>query len=555
MDLELLLTMAASFDEERPAVTGPDGRSLTTGQLRSAAAGSATLLRRAGGSRVVFCATNGLAFPVTLFGAVAARRPLVPLNYRLADAQLRQVVSGEDRAVASAEQGERLGALGVQVLADSASFVDAALGAEALGAEALGAEARGAEARGAEALGAQALGEQPPVEPDDVALVLYTSGTTAAPKAALLRHRHLAAYVISTVEFGSAGPEEAALLSVPPYHIAGVMNLLSNLYMGRRVVYLDAFDPEGWLSTVRQQSITHAMVVPTMLARIVSVLGDSPVELPSLRTVSYGGAKMPAEVIGRALELFPDVAFANAYGLTETSSTITVLGPEDHRAALSSDDPAVQARLGSAGLPLPGVEIEIRDPEGRPCPAGVSGDVYVRGDQVAGEYQGVETVSAGGWFPTRDRGRLDEGGYLFVEGRADDTIIRGGENIAPAEIEEVLLGHDDVADCAVVGIDDEEWGQRIAAAVVLVPGSAATPEDIRSFARGQLRGSKTPDVVVILDELPYTETGKLLRRVVRDDLSRSPETASPETASPEPASPEPATQETASSRRIHQRTR
>ncbi len=493
MDLELLLSMAVSLDEQRVAVTGPDGRSLTTGQLAAAAAGAGGLLGERGGTRVVFCDVNGLAFPVTLFGAVAARKPFVPLNFRLADHQLSGVVSAEDVVVASAQQAERLKGLGATVAGDSATFVDSAL-------------ASASES------------EEPPLDPEDVALMLYTSGTTASPKAALLRHRHLAAYVIGTVEFGSAGPEEAALLSVPPYHIAGVMNLLSNLYAGRRVVYLDAFEPQRWLSTVRKEAITHAMVVPTMLARIVSVLEDQPAEVPSLRTLSYGGAKMPTALIDKALRLFPDVAFANAYGLTETSSTIAVLGPEDHRLAVSTDEPDVRARLGSVGMPLPGVEIEIRDEGGIACRPGVSGDIYVRGQQVAGEYVGA-AVSDDGWFATRDRGHVDAVGYLFVEGRADDTIIRGGENVAPAEIEDALLGHDDVVDCAVVGVEDEEWGQRIAAAVVLHPGAASTTDDIRAHVRLQLRASKTPDLVVVVDELPYTDTGKLLRRVVRDQLT------------------------------------
>jgi acyl-CoA synthetase (AMP-forming)/AMP-acid ligase II len=495
MDLKLLLTMAASLDEERVAVTGPSGRNLTTGQLQAGAAGAATLLGQAGGARVAFCGANGLAFPLALFGSVFARLPFVPLNYRLADNQLGQVVSEDDGVVASAEQGERLGRLGVRRILDAEGFVEAALGAAP-------------------------VEDETAIDVDGVALLLYTSGTTAAPKAVVLRHRHLAAYVIGTVEFGSAEPDEAALLSVPPYHIAGVMNLLSNLYMGRRVVYLDNFDPETWLRVVREQSITHAMVVPTMLARIVAVLDATPAPVPSLRTISYGGAKMPRSVIETALRLFPDVAFANAYGLTETSSTIAVLGPDDHRLALYSEDPAVRARIGSVGLPLPGIEIEIRAEDAHLCTAGVRGDIWVRGEQVAGEYLGAAR-SFHEWFATRDRGYVDEAGYVFVEGRTDDTIIRGGENIAPAEIEDVLLAHDEVADCAVVGIDDVEWGQRIAAAVVLSPGAASVPEDLRTFVREKLRGSKTPDLIVVFDELPYTDTGKLLRRVVREEITRS----------------------------------
>ncbi|HTS14629.1 MAG TPA: long-chain fatty acid--CoA ligase, partial [Candidatus Sulfotelmatobacter sp.] len=422
MDLELLLTMAVSAGAERDAVTGPDGRSLTCGALEERARASAAMLAEAGGSHVGFCDTNGLAFPVALFGAVLARRPFVPLNYRLADAQLEQIVADQDlTVVASPEQGARLRALGVTRIVE----VEDLLGAPAASDGAL---------------------DPTPIDTDDVALLLYTSGTTAAPKAAVLRHRHLAAYVIGTIEFGAAAPEDAALLSVPPYHIAGVMNLLSNLYLGRRVVYLDQFDPERWLRVVKDQSITHAMVVPTMLARIVGVLGDAPADVPSLRTLAYGGAKMPRTVIERALALFPAVAFSNAYGLTETSSTIAVLGPEDHRAAAGGDDPTLGARLGSVGRPLPGVEIEIRDEDGRPCPAGTPGDIFVRGEQVAGEYVGAGGT-ASGWFATRDRGHLDDDGYLFVEGRSDDTIIRGGENIAPAEIEDALLRHEAVADC------------------------------------------------------------------------------------------------------------
>jgi acyl-CoA synthetase (AMP-forming)/AMP-acid ligase II len=495
MDLELLFTMAVSADEDRCAVTGPDGRSLRYGELAERARAAAAVFADAGGGRIAFCDVNGLAFPVALFGSVLARRPFVPLNYRLADAQLEQIVSGEDiLLVASPEQAERLRPFGVERVVESAALLEAAPAPEF---------------------------DAPPVDPDDIALLLYTSGTSAAPKAAVLRHRHLAAYVIGTVEFGAADADDAALLSVPPYHIAGVMNLVSNLYLGRRLVYLDQFDAARWLRVAHDESVTHAMVVPTMLARIVDALGGRPADVPSLRTLSYGGAKMPRTVIERALELFPSVAFTNAYGLTETSSTVAVLGPEEHRDALASDDPAVRARLGSVGQLLPGLEIEIRDDQDHPCATGEAGDIYVRGEQVAGEYLGAGNA-ADGWFATRDRGHLDEDGYLFIEGRADDTIIRGGENIAPAEIEEVLLAHEAVADCAVVGVEDEEWGQRIAAAVVLSAGGDVTAEELRDFVRAQLRGSKTPDSVAIVDELPYTDTGKLLRREVRRTLAEAP---------------------------------
>ncbi|MEJ7582863.1 MAG: fatty acid--CoA ligase family protein [Acidimicrobiales bacterium] len=360
---------------------------------------------------------------------------------------------------------------------------------------------------------------------DSPAVLLFTSGTTAAPKIVVLRHRHLTSYVVGTVEFGGAGPDDAALVTVPPYHVAGLANLLSNLYGGRRIVYLEQFDAASWVRTVREERITHAMVVPTMLARIVDVLEADGGDLPSLHALSYGGARTAATVLGRVMALLPGTELTNAYGLTETSSTIAVLGPEDHRAARTGDVAAI-ARLSSAGRVLPTVEVQVRRRD-QPVPNGEIGEVWVRGEQVSGEYDGAASVlDRDGWFPTRDRGWLDEDGYLFVEGRSDDTIIRGGENVAPAEIEEVLLQHPAIEECAVVGVADDEWGQRIAAVVVVQPGATLTAEEVRAFARRFLRGSKTPDLVHFREALPYTDTGKLLRRHLHDELVQATAPAS-----------------------------
>jgi acyl-CoA synthetase (AMP-forming)/AMP-acid ligase II len=222
---------------------------------------------------------------------------------------------------------------------------------------------------------------------------------------------------------------------------------------------------------------------------------------------------MPRPVLERALAAFPQVGFTNAYGLTETSSTVAVLGPADHRAALDSDEPATRARLGSVGRAVPGVEIAVRDADGRLLAAGQTGEILVRGAQVSGHYLGSgSALTEDGWFPTRDQGRLDAAGYLFVEGRADDTIIRGGENIAPAEIEEVILDHPAVRECVVVGLPDEEWGERIAAFIVAATPSVPGVEEIRDFVRARLRGSRTPDEVHFIAEIPATATGKVLRR-------------------------------------------
>ena len=214
----------------------------------------------------------------------------------------------------------------------------------------------------------------------------------------------------------------------------------------------------------------------------------------------------------KALELLPDVGFVNAYGLTETSSTIAVLTPDDHRAALGVDDDAVTRRLGSVGQPVPGIEVQIRDDDGV-GPGGQTGELFVRGEQVSGRYAEIGSVlDAEGWFPTKDIAMLDDDGYLFIGGRSDDTIIRGGENIAPAEIEDVLVEHPVGARRRRRRVEDPEWGQIIVAVVVPAAGATPIPTSCASTSAAHLRGSRTPDRVVFRDELPTNATGKVLRR-------------------------------------------
>jgi acyl-CoA synthetase (AMP-forming)/AMP-acid ligase II len=475
MDITTILDMAASAGGDRPVVT-QGGRSLTADELLALARAAAVRFREY--PAVIYLAPSHLAYPVALFGAALAGVPFVPLNFRLGEQQL------------SALRARHPGAL----VLDPQS-VESVLEPPAR-----------AGGQGAEVSAAP--------DGDGVAVIIYTSGTTAEPKAAILRHRHLLAYLFNTLDFGSADEGDTTLVAVPPYHIAGLTNLLSNLYTGRRIVYLDAFDPANWLATVRREGVTHAMIVPTMLARIVNAVEGDDAETPSLRSLAYGGARTPRQVLERALRVFPDTGFVNAYGLTETASSIAVLGPEDHREAMASADPAVHDRLGSVGRSLPGIDLEIRTSEGQPVGPGEQGLVFVRGDQISGEYGGRSVLDEQGWFATRDLGRLDAGGYLFIEGRADDTIIRGGENIAPAEIEDVLLAHPGVTEAAVVGVPDAEWGQRLVAVVV----GEGQPAEMQDWVRQRLRSSKTPDSVVFRSELPRTETGKLLRRTILAEL-------------------------------------
>lgn len=498
----MLLEMVADAVPDR-VVVGPRDAGVTAAELLARARRAAARFRASPAAHVGFVDVNSDVLPVTLFGAALAGLPFAPISYRLTDDRLEALVARIAPAVVVAGDGVagRFGPAG---------------GIEVLTASRLRAAVSSAEGSGTDG----PEGSAPAfADPEDVAVLLFTSGTTGEPKAAMLRHRHLTSYILGTVEFLGCGEDEAQLVSVPPYHIAGVSAILSSLFSGRRIVYQPEFDPEGWVRLVVDEGVTHAMVVPTMLGRVLDCIERTGAYPQTLRHLSYGGGRMPVEVIERAMDLLPHVDFVNAYGLTETSSTISVLTPDDHREARASADPKAQRRLTSVGRPLPTVEVEIRGPSGEALPAGERGEIHVRGEQVAGEYVGRRALTDDGWFPTNDAGWLDEDGFLYLDGRLDDVIVRGAENLSPGEIELVLQEHPAVEQAAVVGVPDAEWGEAVAAAVVLVPGAQVDIAELQDFVRARLRSTKTPQVIQIRDELPHNETGKLLRRVLREELA------------------------------------
>ena len=493
MNIALFLQMAAEACPDRPALTH-DGKHYTYTQLFSAAKRAALHFSTANCKFVCLLDTSSPATPIALMGAAIAGIPYVPLNYRLSEEQISPLLDRISPAyLISGPQNENYDYDG-WIVQDSADFLREVLNGEEV-------EVAWHE------------------DPSTVAVQLFTSGTTGIPKAALLRHEHLVSYILGSVEFMGALEDEAALVSVPPYHIAGISAAISNIYACRRVVQLPDFDAAQWLRLAADEAVTSAFVVPTMLTRIIKEIDTSkldPTTFSSLASIAYGGGKMPVPVISQALELFPGVNFTNAYGLTETSSTIALLDPDDHRAAIEHDDKAVHARLGSVGKPLPSVEIEVRDENGKQLEPFEAGEIYVRGPQVSGEYDGRSVLDADGWFPTRDAGYLDDDGYLFLSGRADDVIVRGGENISPGEIEDLLHQHAAIADTAAVGIPSDEWGEAVALTVVVATGQSITEDEIRSHIREHLRSSRVPEAIHFTTELPYNETGKLLRRVVRE---------------------------------------
>jgi fatty-acyl-CoA synthase len=496
VNIAMLLEMVAESDPDR-IVLGSNDDVTSAADLLAQSQRAASYFEKSGPKVVGYFGLNSDVLPVALFGAALAGVPFAPVNYRAPDQQLRRVIerTSDGLILADDDEVERLKACGATHVVTKGELMVA--------------------------ISETTAGEHRPIDAEDVGVLLFTSGTTSEPKAAILRHRHLVSYIISSVEFLGCSAAESQLICVPPYHIAGIAAVLSSLYGGRRIVYLPAFEADAWVRMAVDECVTHAMVVPTMLGRILSAVENAGEKLPALRHLSYGGGRMPLDLIERTMRAMPDVDLVNAYGLTETSSTVAMLTPEDHRKAFTNEDPAVRARLGSVGRPLPSLEVEIRGADEGILAAGNKGEIWVRGEQVAGEYLGHNTLTEEGWFRTRDAGWFDEAGFLYVDGRLDDVIVRGAENISPGEVEDELNAHPAVAESAVFGIPDSEWGEAVAAAVVLRADATSSEGELQTWVRDRLRSTRAPQTITFRSELPYSPTGKLLRRVLRDELTQA----------------------------------
>lgn len=494
MNIALLLELAAESLGDRVALNDRYG-TLSYAGLYAMSREMAVRIQGYESGNLAYLGKNNRAFPAALFAAGMVEIPFSPLNYRLTDERLNRLV-------------RRLSPVTVVCDDEMVARIEPAEGVVALSQDALLETRPGG-------------GELAPVpEPSETAVLLFTSGTSGEPKAAILKHENLSTYVVESVEFLSANEDESILTCMPPYHISGVTTVLSSVYAGRRLVQIDQFSPQAWIDAVAAHDVTHTMVVPTMLSRILDSLEQEPRALPSLRAIAYGGGRMPEGVIRKAMTEFPGVDFVNAYGLTETSSTVSVLGPEEHRRAFTSEDSDVGARLASVGKPLPGVAVEIRNEAGEPVEAGQSGEIWLRGDQVSGEYVEKSAKAADGWFPTQDLGFFDEEGFLFIKGRLDDVIVRGGENISPGEVEDCLRTCFGVLDAAVIGAPDEEWGEKVVAFVVVDPGQEVEADTLKDWVASRLRSTRAPETVYFRTALPYNDTGKLLRRLLREELSQ-----------------------------------
>jgi long-chain acyl-CoA synthetase len=489
-----------------------DGRrSVTFDELDRAADQVANGLRKWGlgpGDRVAFVGRNCLACVELMLGAARAGVVMTIVNWRLHPQELVFVISDSapSLVVTTVEFAAAIGQL-----PEVTGAVMVIGGADPTGWEPW----RDAQS-------------SDPVESipqlDDVVLQLYTSGTTGKPKGAMLTHRSLAACIPDTVGVWQLDASSVVLSVLPVFHIAGAGTVLGALWARSRLVIDNDPSANNILGVIESEAVTNLVLASVMLQGLVESPAATNTDLSSIRTVGYGAAPISAAVLHAAIDTL-GCRLVQAYGLTETAGVLCVLGAEDHSFDPHGPPEAVARsvdRLRSCGRPRPGVELRVVDIQtGAALPAGEPGEVQARTARLMQGYwrrpqATAEVLTADGWFRTGDVGALDADGYLFLRDRLKDTIISGGENIYPAEIEDALQWHPDVAEVAVIGVPDDGWGETPCAVVVRTSGSAVTAEDLISFARGRLAHYKCPTSIDFVDVLPRNPTGKVLRRELRE---------------------------------------
>ena len=468
MDTGTILEAAAAGDPTRTALI-IDGRSIDYGELaqtvRRCAAGLTTRGVRAG-QRVAVVDVGSLLSIATLLGAARIGAAAALMNPALTPQEIRGLLDNADCAdvaVAGEPFVDRVREAGTAAVLTLDDFADG--------------------------------GDSPslPGEPGAEALILFTSGTTGLPKPVGVSDRQLIRRIKGmAAPFRADAKPAVGLMCVPFFHVGGALGTLGSLYSGNTSVVQQRFDAGEWLRLVSQHRVTTTFMVPTMLQRVLDHPDFAGADLTSLIAIAYGAAAAPVALVRRAMAALPHVAFANVFGQTETLGAYTTLLPDDHR------DPA---RAGSVGRPLPGVEVRVVDPNtGDDVNAGTVGELWVNTTQNVTD----------GWLHTGDLARQDAQGYIFCTGRLSDTINRGGEKFGPVEVEEALRTHAAVRDVAVAGIDDEELGQRVGAAVVAC--APVTLDELRSHCRESIAYFKLPERLVIVEDIPYTSTGKINRR-------------------------------------------
>jgi long-chain acyl-CoA synthetase len=492
---------------ERPdalALTFQD-RALTFADLDERSSRVAQALRDAGvgeGDRVAFLDKNCPEYFDTLFGAAKLNAVDVAVNWRLAPPEIKYTVNDAQAKVLFV--GEEF----VPAIDEIESQLETVQKIVVLG--------KHPTHENYEDWIARYEPVDPGVEsqPDDVAFQLYTSGTTGLPKGAMLMNCNMEILMEKAVPLWGFRPDAVSLVVMPLFHIAGGGWAFAGIYSGCHSVMLREVDPAEILAAIPKYGVTTTIFVPAVLQFLLMVPNVGNVDFSTLEYILYGASPISEEVLRKSMEVF-GCKFIQAYGLTETTGGIVSLPPEDH-------DPDNRAELlRSAGKPWPWVELRIVAPDGTDAAQGDIGEIWTRSDQNMKGYWNMpdataEVIAPDGWLRTGDAGYVKDG-YLYLYDRVKDMVVSGGENVYPAEIENVVMSHPDVADVAVVGVPDDKWGEAVKAIVVMREGSSVSEAALIEFARKNLAGYKCPKSIDFVEgPLPRNPSGKLLKRILRE---------------------------------------
>jgi len=496
LNLASLLTESAARAPESPAIRLGEAE-LSYGELDQRSARLATLLREKGieaGDRVGVMLPNVPDFPVAYYGVLRAGAVVVPMNVLLKRREIAFYLE---------DSGAKL------LLAWHGFAAEARDGAADAGAEMIEVEP---------ASFASMLAEHEPTPglvdtaEDDTAVILYTSGTTGKPKGAELTHMNLFRNAdVSSRTTCEIAAGDVVLGALPLFHSFGqTVGMNASLKVGACLTLVPKFDPGEALATMQRDKVTHFYGVPTMFGALLHHPERESYDTSSLRTCITGGASMPVEVL-RGFEEAMGAVVLEGYGLSETSPVACSNHPDDERKA------------GSIGTPIEGVEMRVVDEADNEVAQGEVGEIVIRGHNIMKGYwqrpDATEEAMRGGWFHSGDMARIDEDGCFFIVDRKKDMIIRGGYNVYPREVEEVLYEHPKIREAAVVGIAHDEWGEEIGAAVVLHDGEELPPEEISAYVKERIAAYKYPRVVWFLDDLPKGPTGKILKREIEPPAS------------------------------------
>ncbi len=476
------------------------------------------------GDRVALLAHNDSEFLEVMIGVSRARATLVALNWRLSAGEIAAILA-DARPAAAVCETELAPLLGGE--ADRPTGMRVVLGGDPYEAWLGAAPAPAAES-------ALQLGGGGDPAPDDVALVLYSSGTTGLPKGVMLTNENLSYIRPMARELFTMTSDSVHLVVAPLFHIGGAATGLATTLLGGRTVVMRDADPESILDVIERERVTHAFFVPAVIQRLVALLRERPRDVASLSHVAYGAAPMTETLLREAMDAL-GCGFVGCYGMTETSATVTRLAPEEHVA-----DGPLAGRLRSVGRELPWHTVRVTDLDtGEAAAPGQIGEIWVRSPMNMAGYLNqpeatAQTLIEGGWLRTGDGAYADEDGYIYLTDRIKDMIISGGENVYPAEVENVLAAHPAVEDVAVIGLPHERWGETVTAIVCPRPGTDPDPDSAQliAFARERLAHYKCPTSVHFVAQLPRNPSGKVIKRTLRERFGPGGPTPRAETGSP-----------------------